>query len=70
MLVLGLTVLFLVVIAIDFKGLICSSKKTKVIVTYMFLISCAYIISLLQIIDKEPISPTEIISKFIRGVIK
>jgi hypothetical protein len=68
--VIGLIGLFIIITLIDMPAII---KKTegrwKFLIIYGFIIITGFTISLLQIIKKAPISPSQIIEGIIKGFI-
>lgn len=63
----GLIAFFLIIILIDLRGLLKTDQKVKTIIVYFSLIITGFIISLLQIIDKAPVSPAVIIENMIKS---
>lgn len=57
---------FCIVVLIDLPGLLKTNQRKKSVILYLFLISMGFIISLLQVIDKTPVSPSIIIEKIVK----
>ncbi len=67
--IIGLIASFCVIVLIDIRNIFSVNNRRKTIFVYLCLITAAFTISLLLILDKEPISPSEIIEKIINYII-
>ncbi|QVK18389.1 hypothetical protein KHQ81_01345 [Mycoplasmatota bacterium] len=64
--VVALIGVFLLVIIIDISGLMKTNQRLKTMIVYFTLLTLGFIISLLQVIDKKPVSPSIIIEKIVK----
>jgi hypothetical protein len=67
--VIGLIAVFCIVILIDMPGLLKTNHRIKGMIIYFFLLTTGFTISLLQMMDKAPISPSKIIENMIKFII-
>ncbi len=67
-LIISLIIAFIAVLAIDFRMLSKQRHKGKIFVSYITLLSIGFIMSLLQILHKEPLSPIYYIEKIVRAI--
>ncbi len=68
--VIALIIVFILIIMVDISGLIKTNKRLKTMIVYFSLITMGFVISLLQVIDKKPVSPSVIIEKIVKIFIK
>lgn len=69
MMVAGLISAFVIIILIDLPALLKANNRMKTIIVYSALIVAGFTISLLLVIGKKPISPSQIIEKIVKGLI-
>lgn len=67
--IVGLIIGYCVIISIDLPILMKTNNKKKTLIVYTFILLSAFILSILLIIDKAPISPTIIIENIIKQII-
>ena len=60
---------FIVIVLIDLRELLKTDHRIKTMLIYFFLLSVGFTISLLQIIDRAPTSPTVIIEKVVNSIL-
>lgn len=68
--ILSLIVVYCIIILIDIKDLTKTDKMIKSTIIYWGLIGVGFVISLLQVIEKDPMSPTIIIEKLIKLILR
>lgn len=66
---LGLIGVYILIFLFDLPSLIKSKDKKRTIMVYALIFTMGFIISLLQILDKSPITPTIVIEKIFKTVI-
>jgi len=59
---------YIVMILVDFRGLVNSEKKLRTMSVYFTLVTIGFTISILQIIQKEPPSPAIFIEGIVRSI--
>ncbi|WHH61156.1 hypothetical protein [Petroclostridium sp. X23] len=69
MLVIGTIAVFLIIILIDIGVLLKTNHKIKTMIVYFSLILVGFTISILQVVDKAPQSPSIIIEKIVKLII-
>ena len=62
-----LILVFITIVLIDLRGLLKTDHRIKTMLIYFFLLSVGFTISLLQIIDRAPTSPTVVIEKIVNS---
>lgn len=68
--VLGLTLIFVLIAIINITSIIKkTTEKVKYIVTYVFILAMSFIVSLLQVVEKSPTSPSKVIETIVKGII-
>ncbi len=60
---------FIIIVLIDLRELLKTDHRIKTMLIYFFLLSVGFTISLLQIIDRAPTSPTVIIEKVVNSIL-
>ncbi|MCG8515406.1 MAG: hypothetical protein MI740_14805 [Halanaerobiales bacterium] len=60
---------FIMIVLIDLRELLKTDHRIKTMLIYFFLLSVGFTISLLQIIDRAPTSPTVIIEKVVNSIL-
>jgi NADH:ubiquinone oxidoreductase subunit H len=69
MVVLGIIAAFIIIALIDIPSIVNKSKnRLKYIVFYAFILAIGFTISLLQVINKAPASPSKVIESIIKGI--
>lgn len=69
--VIGIIFIFIVIISINLKDIVKESKNNKNYAkVYFIIIAIGLTISILQVIDKVPISPSKIIEFIVNKVVK
>lgn len=69
--VIGVIFIFIVIISINLKDIVMESKNNKNYAkVYFIIIAIGLTISILQVIDKAPISPSKIIETIVNKVVK
>lgn len=70
MVILGIIAAFITITLIDIPSIVKKSKhRVKYIGLYAFILVIGFTISLLQVIDKAPASPANVIESIIKGII-
>lgn len=64
----GLVFGFICIFLVDFRQLLASPNRRKTMIAYFLILTAAFVISLLQILDKAPLSPTFFIEKTVRSI--
>jgi hypothetical protein len=68
--VIGLVVIFILIVIFDLKDILKKSKDIKkYILIYFVIIMLGLTLSILQIIDKPPVSPSKVIESVIKTVV-
>jgi len=67
--IIGLIAIFGVVVLIDLPGLLKTNQRAKTMIVYFFLLSAGLTISILQLLDKAPVSPAKVIEKMVKFVV-
>lgn len=57
----GLIAIYIVIILMDIPGIFKANKKIKFMIVYLGLLSFSFLLSVLELMDKTPVSPTVII---------
>lgn len=69
MVVLGMIAAFITIALIDIPSIVKKSKhRVKYIGFYAFILVIGFTISLLQVIDKAPVSPAKVIESIIKRI--
>ncbi len=63
-----LIIAFVLIIIIDYYSIL-RSKARKLYIVYFLLLSIGFVINLLLIMDKAPISPAVIIERMVKSII-
>ncbi|MCX7747837.1 MAG: hypothetical protein N2645_13255 [Clostridia bacterium] len=67
--VIGLVAAFMVIACIDVPSLLKKQdSKVKYLTVYGFIIISGFVISLLQVMNKPPVSPAKVIESIIKGI--
>lgn len=69
MMVVGLIFAFVILVLIDLPTLLKANHRMKTIIVYTVLMITGFTISLLLVIGKKPVSPSQIIEKIVKGLI-
>lgn len=64
-----LIAIFGVVVLIDLPGLLKTNQRANTMIVYFFLLSAGLTISILQLLDKAPVSPAKVIEKMVKFVV-
>ncbi len=68
--ILGIIATFIIITLVDIPSIIKKSKhRVKYIGFYAFIIGIGLTISLIQVMDKAPASPTKVIESIIKGIL-
>lgn len=69
--VIGVIFIFIVIISINLKDIVMESKNNNNYAkVYFIIIAIGLTISILQVIDKAPVSPSKIIESIVNKVVK
>ncbi|MBM7615807.1 hypothetical protein [Alkaliphilus hydrothermalis] len=68
--IIGLTIGYILMMIFDIPLIIKSNKIKKVIILYLTISLLGFTLSLLQILDKQPLSPSNLIAKIIDTFVK
>lgn len=66
--IIGLIAIFCIIFVFDLPSLMKNNNKKKTIIVYFILLIAAFSISLLQILDKAPMSPSDFIENIVTSI--
>ncbi|WP_028308812.1 hypothetical protein [Desulfitibacter alkalitolerans] len=68
--IIGLIAIFSVIVFIDLPGLLKkTNQRAKTMIVYFFLLAAGLTISIMQLLEKAPVSPAKIIEKMVKLII-
>ena len=68
--IIGLIAIFSVIVFIDLPGLLKkTNQRAKTMIVYFFLWAAGLTISIMQLLEKVPVSPAKIIEKMVKLII-
>jgi hypothetical protein len=67
--IIGLIAIFSVIGFIDLPGLLKTNQRVKTMIVYFFLLAAGLTISILQLLEKAPVSPAKIIEKMVKFIV-